>query len=129
MNNFFDKWILTIEGKLVKHPNGPGELTNYGISQRSYPDINIEYLTESEALSIYDTDYWLKGKCNLLPENASEDGIIGKNTLLLVNNMNPNKLLQLMLMLMFRIDFYSDLKNEYFELGWYRRIIALHRYR
>ena len=37
--------ILTEEGGLVNHSRDPGGLTKYGISQRSYPNLDIQSLT------------------------------------------------------------------------------------
>ena len=52
---------------------GVGELkgTKYGICAMSYPDIDIENLTLDEALNLYRRDYWLKCKCDRLPDALS----------------------------------------------------------
>lgn len=50
--------LLEVEGGLVDHPSDPGGLTNWGISQRAYPNLNIRTLTRAEAISIYHRDYW-----------------------------------------------------------------------
>jgi lysozyme family protein len=52
---FIFKW----EGGYVDHPDDPGGATNFGISQRSYPDLDIKNLTKEEAKKIYYEDYWL----------------------------------------------------------------------
>jgi lysozyme family protein len=39
-----------------------GGATKYGISQKSYPTLNIKALTEAEAKAIYKRDYWDKIK-------------------------------------------------------------------
>jgi lysozyme family protein len=59
--------ILELEGGYVNNPSDPGGATNFGISQRSYPSVNIAQLTEDDAANIYYTDYWLAGKCNAMP--------------------------------------------------------------
>lgn len=56
-DNAFDI-LMEIEGGLVDHPNDPGRLTNYGISKRSHPDIDIENLTKEGAKAIYKEEYW-----------------------------------------------------------------------
>jgi lysozyme family protein len=33
-------------------------MTKYGISQKSYPDLDIENLTKEEAIAIYERDFW-----------------------------------------------------------------------
>jgi lysozyme family protein len=50
-------WIIDIEDGLVDDPSDPGGLTKYGISQRSYPDLDIAALTEADARAIYVRDF------------------------------------------------------------------------
>jgi lysozyme family protein len=45
--------------RLANHKFDPGGKTKYGISQKSYPHLNISLLTEAEAIDIYFRDYWL----------------------------------------------------------------------
>lgn len=51
------------EGGTNYHIEDKGGVTNFGISKRQYPDLDIEKLTESEAGNIYYKDYWLKTNC------------------------------------------------------------------
>jgi hypothetical protein len=44
--------ILAEEGGLANHRRDPGGLTNYGISQRAYPDLNLAALTRETAIAI-----------------------------------------------------------------------------
>ena len=100
-------FILAHEGGLVDDADDPGGLTNYGISQRAYPDVKIKDLTIEGAKYIYKRDYWDKCKADLLPPQlkymhfdtavnmginraakllqksvkATPDGAIGPNTL------------------------------------------------
>ena len=60
--NDYLKVILRHEGGLVENKFDPGGLTKYGISQRSYPTLNIKELTVQDASAIYYNDYWLKLK-------------------------------------------------------------------
>ena len=53
------KIILRNEGGYVNHPSDPGGETNMGIAKRFYPNLDIENLTEEEAIKIYYEDYWL----------------------------------------------------------------------
>ena len=60
-NNNFDiavNIILKHEGGYVNHPEDPGGETNYGISKRAYPDVDIANLTKEDATAIYKRDYW-----------------------------------------------------------------------
>ena len=44
--------------KITEIAGDSGGLTKYGISQRSYPNVNIRALTEQQARNIYKRDYW-----------------------------------------------------------------------
>lgn len=50
--------ILANEGGYVNDPADPGGETNFGISRRSYPDVDIRNLTRGEAMMIYQRDFW-----------------------------------------------------------------------
>ena len=50
--------ILAYEGGYVNDPNDYGGETNFGISKRSYPDLDIKKLTREDAMEIYRRDYW-----------------------------------------------------------------------
>lgn len=50
--------VLQREGGFVDHPADRGGATNFGISQRSYPDLDIRALTRAQAVEIYRRDYW-----------------------------------------------------------------------
>jgi lysozyme family protein len=52
-------FIFHWEGGLVDNPNDPGKLTNMGISQASFPHLDIRELTKEEASEIYHQYYWL----------------------------------------------------------------------
>ena len=70
MQKNYDKCLETIlhhEGGYVNHPKDPGGETNFGISKRSYPDLDIANLTVEDAVNIYKRDYWDKVKCDSLP--------------------------------------------------------------
>lgn len=54
------KFTLRWEGGLVDHASDPGGLTNFGIAQRSHPDVDIRNLTEELAKEIYRKSYWNK---------------------------------------------------------------------
>lgn len=105
--------ILKHEGGYVNNPNDPGGETNFGISKRSFPEINIKLLTPVKAADIYYHYYWLPMKLDkIINENIQlelfdfgvnagkfraikkaqqicmikEDGIIGKQTIEAINN-------------------------------------------
>jgi len=55
------------EGGYVNHKSDPGGETKYGISKRSYPNVDIRALTKEQARAIYRRDYWAKIKGDELP--------------------------------------------------------------
>ena len=59
--------LLEEEGGLVDNPKDPGGLTKYGISQRSYPKIDIRALTPESAAAIYARDFWPTCGADRLP--------------------------------------------------------------
>ena len=56
--------ILKHEGGYVNDPDDAGGETNYGISKRSYPHLNIKDLTREEAIEIYQKDWWERYRYN-----------------------------------------------------------------
>ena len=57
----FDKTIQ-FEGGYVCDPDDPGGETKFGISKRSFPDLDIRNLSVEEARRIYYDVYWLAPK-------------------------------------------------------------------
>lgn len=55
--------VLAHEGGYVNHPDDPGGETNFGISKRSYPHLDIRHLTSDRAREIYRSDYWERIRC------------------------------------------------------------------
>ncbi|CAN5857075.1 glycosyl hydrolase 108 family protein [soil metagenome] len=53
----FDR-LLGHEGGYVNDPKDPGGETNWGISKRSYPGVDIRNLTRDGAKAIYLRDFW-----------------------------------------------------------------------
>ena len=48
--------------RVTNDKDDSGGLTKYGVSQRSYPNVDIRSLTEDQAKEIYKRDYWDKVK-------------------------------------------------------------------
>ena len=53
---------LEEEGGYVNDSTDKGGETNFGISKRAYPDVDIFNLKEDEAIDIYWDDYWVRGR-------------------------------------------------------------------
>lgn len=69
LNRKFDRafhFVIVSEGGTNDDPIDRGGLTNWGISQKQYPKVDIESLTIVQAKEIYKHDYWYKNKCNLM---------------------------------------------------------------
>lgn len=56
-DSIFSK-VIGLEGGYVFDPDDPGGETQYGISKRAYPEVDIKNLTLSQARAIYERDYW-----------------------------------------------------------------------
>lgn len=52
------EFVLRWEGGYVNDPDDPGGETNFGISKRANPDVDIAHLTEEGAKAIYLERYW-----------------------------------------------------------------------
>lgn len=141
--------LIGHEGGLVDHPADPGGLTNFGISQRSYPGEDIRGMTIKRAQEIYRRDFWGPAGCDAVPPplrfdlfdmavNAgvgravrtlqqavgeTADGIIGPRTLQALNAMPTARLLA-----RFngrRLEHMASLPTwPAFGRGWARRIAA-----
>ena len=60
------KFVLAAEGGYVNDPRDNGGETNYGISKKAYPSLNIKNLTYQDVSDIYKRDYWDKCQCQYL---------------------------------------------------------------
>jgi lysozyme family protein len=143
------KRLIGHEGALSDDPNDPGGLTKYGISQRSYPNVDIKALTLDEAKSIYKRDYWNAVQMEHLPEGirfdlfdmavnsgvsqavktlqravgAGEDGKLGPVTIACVRDLSDAQVVARFNGA--RLMFMTNLMTwQHFGKGWARRIAA-----
>ena len=141
--------LIRHEGGHVDHPDDPGGETKYGISKRSYPEVNIAALTLDEAKAIYRRDYWDRVRADELPEElrfplfdaavnsgvaqsikwlqravgVRDDGVIGPITMVAVNSTTRYK--NAANFLGQRLKHMTDLRHwDQFGRGWARRIAA-----
>lgn len=63
--------VVGIEGGYVNDPHDPGQETKFGISKRSYPQIDIANLTLDQAKALYLRDYWHLCKCDEMPQDLA----------------------------------------------------------
>jgi Putative secretion activating protein len=66
----FDR-LIGHERGYVNDPNDPGGETNWGISKRTYPDLDIAALTREDAKAIYLRDFWLPVQGETLPASIA----------------------------------------------------------
>ena len=52
------QFVLDREGGYSLDPHDPGGETNFGISKRAYPNLDIKNLSRAGAVAIYEKDYW-----------------------------------------------------------------------
>lgn len=80
--------VLLQEGGLHDDPRDAGGLTNFGISQRAFPQIDISTLTRDQAIAIYRKEYWRfdsigeQRLANLLMSMSVNLGVVGALALL-----------------------------------------------
>ena len=153
MKNFDEiiEQVLHHEGGYVNDPKDLGGETNFGITKRFYPDVDIKNLTKEGAKEIYKRDYWDKNKVESLPQNLWHiyfDMCInmGRGTAVKIlqraaNSKGRNigvdgglgpatrkalKGVELDRVRAFRVKYYVDIitskpEQEKFYLGWFRR--------
>lgn len=63
--------VLRWEGGYSNDPNDPGGETNFGISKRSYPKLDIKHLTRDQAKQIYFVDYWQAVGADKMPDGLN----------------------------------------------------------
>lgn len=144
----FDK-LIGHEGGYVNNPQDPGLETKFGVSKRSYPDLDIANLTLEEARKLYKRDFWDRAKCDSLPPSVAfqvfdcavnsgigqsirflqrsvgvaDDGVVGPLTLSAVKRLDAE-----VIAARFnghRLDFMTRLSTfDVFGKGWARRIAS-----
>lgn len=65
------KIVFRHEGGYVNDPDDLGGETNFGITARRYPDLDIKNLTKEQAKEIYHRDFWLPMKMERFKDNIN----------------------------------------------------------
>lgn len=141
--------LLGHEGGYSNDPQDPGGETKFGISKRSYPQLNIKALTVDESKAIYKRDYWGPAGCDSVPDalrmdlfdmavnsgvkaavrclqraaGETADGVLGPKTLQAIQTIPPTRLIARFNAE--RLEFMTNLPTwGSFSKGWCRRIAA-----
>ena len=144
---------LANEGGYINDNADRGGETNFGISKKSYPDIDIKNLTENEAKTIYKQDYWDKLKADRIESqnvasalfdtavnmgvrtaskmiqscvDTQSDGFIGAKSLKAINATNEELLLlRFKLAKIARYAYITEKRpaNKKYLLGWINRTL------
>lgn len=142
-----------IEGGYVNDPRDPGGETNFGISKRSYPKVDMKSLTREGAVAIYKRDYWDAPGCADLPPalavalfdcavnqgagiapkllqralGVNADGVIGPRTLRAAHAADPME--AVVQFLGWRLRRYAFTANSStYMRGWSNRVLYLHQF-
>lgn len=148
-------WVIDVAEGGPRIVTDQGGLTRWGISQRSYPDLNPALLTRQEAEAIYLRDFWKPIKGNALPPSLAfvvfdaavnlgvtqavrllqsclrvkVDGVVGPETISAAKQYLPRPEL-VALYLELRLRFYESLAQKYTHhlpslYGWRMRVMRL----
>ncbi len=141
--------ILKWEGGYVNNPSDPGGETNFGISKASSPNIDIKNLTLTQAIDIYQRDFWDKCQLDKLPAQVRlsffdacinvgygraticlqqalglfSDGILGPQTIAAANAAGASLVHDFLAK---RVEFYMGINTwQFFGAGWMNRILDI----
>lgn len=141
----FDR-LIGNEGGYTPGEGDPGGETNWGISKRSYPDVDIANLTRDDAKEIYLRDFWQRGQMDQYDPaiafqvfdmavnsgietavrtlqraaDVAEDGHIGPVTVAAIRAKSTTDML--MLFIAHRLKFWTKLSTwQRFGKGWANR--------
>ena len=124
-------FVLKKEAGYVNDPDDPGGETNYGISKRYHPEIDIKNLTAEAAAKIYFNEYWMK-LADSLPfpmdvvamDMSVNPGVEATRNMLVDCPSWETLLIRRERYYLAKIDA-SPIKAKYF-FGWTSRIVELH---
>ena len=128
--------ILQKEGRYSFHPKDPGGETNFGISKRSYPKIDIKALTKMEATCIYKADFWDKYEIEQMDPSirlmffdcaVNQGPTRAKHILTMCQGVTYDSPLEMLFKFTnIRLDYYMGLPSwTTFGKGWTRRLLDI----
>jgi len=147
-------FVLAQEGGYVNDPNDPGGETNFGISKKAFPTLDIKNLTVEHAKTLYRHHYWDACQCDKLPRaiaiglfdsavnqgvgtaikilqralgGLTVDGVIGPKTIAAANAATPRK--QAVTLAQRLVAYHELMSNRpqlnVFALNWFHRVVSL----
>ena len=145
------EFVLSKEGGYVNNPHDSGGPTNFGISQKEYPSVDVAKLTRDEAVRIYKRDYWDLCGCEHLPPAIAflvfdaavnqgpsktrfmlqkalgvvQDGIIGQQTIAAAHRDPEATIQQFCALRMYQYGMHPEFMR--FGKGWARRLMEAYR--
>ena len=151
MNIFDDAFekLIGHEGAYVSDPRDPGGETKFGVSKRSYPDVDIKNLTLEAAKQLYKRDFWDRAHCDSLHPviafqvfdaavnsgigqsirflqraiGVADDGVMGPLTMAAIQRRETAELIARFNAE--RLEFMTKLSTwDHFSKGWCRRIAS-----
>jgi len=146
-------FVLKMEGGYTNDPVDKGGETNYGISKRSYPNLDIKNLTVEAAREIYHSDFWLACSCDDLPTpfaisvfdaavnqgttpakrmlqmalGVEVDGVIGPKTLAAAAQVDSYRIKKYLAerLVRYQNTIVKDNSQQKFAMDWFYRVISL----
>lgn len=143
-----------VEGGYSNDPLDPGGETNWGISKRSYPELDIRMLRREDAVKIYERDFWIPLRCPELPPalaivlfdsavnqgvrpaiemlqaslGVAVDGLMGPVTVTAARGMAQEALTRALAVFMSRrgVRYSRHALFPRYALGWFKRIFLFH---
>jgi len=108
MADFNKAIVITLknEGGYINDPLDKGGETKYGISKKSYPDLDIKSLSIEQAKEIYKKDFWDCLKCNFIENQKLANKIFDMSVLMGIKNVV--KKLQLVICLKYCVNITID---------------------
>jgi lysozyme family protein len=144
-----------VEGGYVNDPLDPGGETHWGISKRSYPELDIRNLRKEDAVVIYRRDFWVPLCCQDLPPalaivlfdsavnqghqpaiemlqaalKVKVDGLMGPVTVTAARGTTPDDLVRTLAEFLARrgVRYSRNARFSRYALGWFKRLFLFHR--
>jgi len=144
--------LLLMEGGYSNDPDDNGGETNFGISKRAFPMVDIASITRTDAVEIYRKNYWNAIRGDDIPPlvgfimldiavnhgvitatkmlqrqlNVAADGVIGAKTMTALSRENPAMLAQRLTLARIKMVIMHEDAARYMT-GWLSRYLTVMR--